>query len=289
MEALTLLRVREEHSPFSPYLPENLRPLAARPEGVCVGAVFRGMACGAALAEYSQTGDWYLRYLFVDPAARRCGLGSYLLRGLLGLLRDMGAWRVTAVYTPSMLEERGQRLTVLERAGFAPARPMATSFWAPLGELKPTGLPLPEGVAVYTGAELPRWLEQTYQSWLDEGRLPPFADAGTMPGLSLLLSSFCAMRGELAGLLLVEERGMDLAVAGLYVAEGMRRGRTAAALMDKSLTEARRHRPPETEVWVSALNREAFALCDRLFGGRSAGRRETEMIAIWKREREEAP
>ena len=94
--------------------------LLGRDDTVCVGAVCGSAACGAAIAQREQGGGLcYLRYIFVDPKARLCGLGTYLLRGLLGQLRSRGAQEVQAIFSPSMLESGGQTLGILERAGFS--------------------------------------------------------------------------------------------------------------------------------------------------------------------------
>lgn len=145
-----LLRVGQGDLPFLQYIPGNLQPLLGRPETVCVGAVFRGFACGIALAEETGGGEYHLRYLFVDPASRLCGLGTHLLRGLLGLLRHLGAQVVKAIYTPSMLVGGGQRLGVLERAGFSPLKPISTAFSVPLESIRRPEVTLPPGMAVYT-------------------------------------------------------------------------------------------------------------------------------------------
>ena len=86
MERLTLWLVGPEDKAFSQYIPENFRAMLGRDDTVCVGAAYGTSACGAALAQREQGGDYCLRYIFVDPKARLCGLGTYLLRGLLAAL-----------------------------------------------------------------------------------------------------------------------------------------------------------------------------------------------------------
>src|SRR5699024_8926404 len=101
MDNLRLLRVGPEEQAFLQYIPGNLRPLLGQDDIVCVGAVYGVHACGAALAQRDQRGVYDLRYIFIDPAVRLCGLGTYLLRGLLGQLRAMGTRQVRAIYSPS--------------------------------------------------------------------------------------------------------------------------------------------------------------------------------------------
>lgn len=282
MDELTLLRIGRADTAFLQYIPGNMRGLLAQEGTVCVGAVFRGVACGAALAEETEPGGYHLRYIFVDPAARLCGLGTYLLRGLLGELANMGAERVTAVYAPSMLESGGQTLSILQGAGFSAPRPAATAFSVPLGEMYLPEVSLPEGMVVYTAVELPDELADAYEELALSGELPAFADVTTLESPSAGVSTFCAVDGTLSGVLLVERKPAELAVAGLYVLEGYRRGRTAAALISRSIREARRLCPPETEVSASAINRDSFALCDKLFRRKGARGKETEFVSAFE-------
>lgn len=156
MERLGLWLVGPEDRAFAQYVPGNLRPLLGREDTVCVGAVYEGMACGAALAELERGGSCYLRYLFVDPAARLCGLGTYLLRGLMGKARELGACQVKALYTPSMLERKDQSMGVLERAGFSRPKPVATQFSAWLGDIPGVKFPEVSDLKVYSALELPQ-------------------------------------------------------------------------------------------------------------------------------------
>ena len=71
---------------FAQYIPANHRSTAFASESICVGVSFDGAACGAALCS-PEGGKLYLRWIMVDPQARYCGVGTYLLRGLLGLAR----------------------------------------------------------------------------------------------------------------------------------------------------------------------------------------------------------
>ena len=118
MEELHLRLVGPEDRAFHPYVPGNLRPLLGREGTVCVGAAYGAAACGAALAQRDRGGGYDLRYICVDPAARLCGLGTYLLRGLLGQLRTQGAREVRAIYTPGMLEGGGQTWASWSGRGF---------------------------------------------------------------------------------------------------------------------------------------------------------------------------
>ena len=282
MEELTLLRVRGAEGPFLQYLPQNFHPLLEREENVCVGAVYRGMACGAALAEASSPGEYSLRYIFVDPAARLCGLGTYLLEGLLGQLQEEGAWQVKALYSPGMLANGGQTLGILERAGFSPPKPISTAFSVRLRDIRDPNPTLPERMEVYNALELPQPLVDAYEDLVLDGTLPEFADARQLKAPSAELTSFCAVDGALAGVLLVDRREDSLCVAGLYVGEGYRRGRTAAALISKTLREARELCPPETEVFTSAINRDSFSICDKLFQRSGTTYKETEFLSVFQ-------
>lgn len=281
MEELTLVRVREAEEPFSQYLPKNFHPLLSREDNLCVGAVYKGMACAAALAEAADFGEYHLRYIFVDPAARLCGLGTYLLNGLIGQLQKMGAVRLKAIYTPKMVENEGHTFGILERAGFSSPKPISTAFSVSLGDIRDPSPTLPDEMKVYNALELPQELMDAYEDLVLDGSLPDFADARQMKAPSAEITSFCAVDGKLAGLMLVDRRDGGLYVAGLYVLDGYRRGRTAAALIGKSLCEARRLCPPETEVFTSTISREAFSICDKLFKRNSTTNRETELLSIY--------
>lgn len=282
MDELRLVQVRETDTPFLRYLPGNFQPLLGSEGIVCVGAIYQGLACGAALAEEAAPGEYYLRYIFIDPKARLCGLGTYLLRGLLGRLAESGAVEIKAIYSPSMLEKGRQTLGILERAGFSAPKPISTAFSVRLGDIRCPEVTLPEDMVVYSIKDAPKALKDIYAELVLCGGLPDFADATTVKSPSAEISSFCAADGELAGVLLIEQQENALAVTGLYVLEPFRRGYTAAALIGKSVREAQKLCPPETEVSVSAISRESFALCDKLFRRGSTTTKETEFLSAFE-------
>ena len=282
MEELNLVRVDTADPVFLQYLPGNFRHLPGRDEAVCVGAVYQGMACGAALAEETAPGVYYLRYLFIDPRARLCGLGTYLLRGLLGELDGRGAFEVKAVYTPGMLEEGRQTLGVLERAGFTAPKPISTAFSVRLGDIRIPEAELPQGAEVYTADEMPDALIDAYEALLLRNALPAFVDPGELGSPQADLTSVCAVDGQLAGILLVDRQEQALCVAGLYVMEAHRKGFVTPALIANSIGSALALYPPETEVIVSAINRQSFALCDRLFRRNSTTHKETELLSVYR-------
>ena len=282
MEELSLVQVRETDTPFLQYLPGNFRPLVGGEEIVCVGAVYRGLACGAALAEETGPGEYYLRYIFVDPKARLCGLGTYLLRGLLGQLAESGAREIKALYSPSMLESGRQTLGILERAGFSAPKPVSTAFSVRLGDICCPELKLPEGMGVYPVAELPDALIDAYEELVLSGSLPYFVDPESAKFPSAEMSCICAVHGEIAGVILIDRQEDTLFVSGLYVQESYRKGYAAVALISRCVREARRLCPPETEVFTSAINRESFAICDKLFRRNSTTHKETELLSVYQ-------
>lgn len=282
MEELRLVKVRETDTSFLQYLPGNFRPLLGGEGTVCVGVIYQGLACGAALAEETAPGEYYLRYIFVDPKVRLCGLGTYLLRGLLGQLAQPGAREIKAIYAPSMLESGRQTLGILERAGFSAPKPVSTAFSVRLGDIRCPEVKLPEGMVVYTAEELPELLMDAYEKLMRSDILPDFVDASMVNYPSAAMSSFCAVDGVLTGILLVERQENALSVAGLYVLEPFRKGYTAAALIGRSVLEARKLCPLETEVFTSAINRESFALCDKLFRRSSTTHKETELLSVYQ-------
>ena len=70
------------------------------------------------------------------------------------------------------------------------------------------------------------------------GDLPDYADEKELDRPWAELSSFCAEHGVLSGLFLIDRKGEGCHLAGLYVLPGFRGGRTAAALIDRSIRAA---------------------------------------------------
>ena len=60
-----------------------------------------------------------------------------------------------------------------------------------------------------------------------------------------------------------------------------RGGRTAAALIARTIRAARALLPPETEVWASAIDRGAYSLCDKLLRPGDRAVKETELCAVY--------
>ena len=282
MERLTLWLVGSEDKAFSQYIPENFRAMLGRDDTVCVGAAYGTSACGAALAQREQGGDYCLRYIFVDPKARLCGLGTYLLRGLLGQLCARGAREVKAIYSPSMLENGKQTLGILERAGFSRPKAVSTSFSTQLGDIPDVSVPPSPSLAVYSVLDAPPEVQNAYQVLLGSGALPDFANLAYLTHPWKELSSFCMENGVLSGIFLIDRKGEGCHLAGLYVLPAFRGGRTAAALLAQSIRTAKAILPPETEVWASAIDRNAFSLCDKLLLRGNRAVKETELCSIYR-------
>ena len=281
MERLTLHQVGAKDTAFLQYVPGSFHPLLEQTENICVGAVFDGRACAAALAQYHRPGEYYLRYIFVDPAARLCGLGTYLLRGLLGHIRARGGRTVKVVYSPSMLEEGKQTLGILTRAGFSRPQPSATGFSTRLGDIPDVELPHAPDLAVYSALEAPEEVQKAYQALLEAGNLPVFADAEELERPWGELSSFCTERGALSGFLLIDRKGEGCHVAGLYVLPGFRGGRTAALLIARTIRAGKALLPPEAPVWASAIDRNAYSMCDKLLRLGDRAEKETEFCSVY--------
>ena len=281
MERLRLQLVGPEDGAFRQYIPGNLRPLVGREDTVCVGAAYGAAACGAALAQRDRRDGYDLRYIFIDPSARLCGLGTYLLRGLLGQLRARGARQVRAIYTPGMLEGGGQTLGILERAGFSAPEPVSTGFSTRLGDIPDVRITLPPELAVCSALEAPEAVQDQYLALLETGDLPGFADMEDLDRPWGDLSSFCTVDGALSGWFFLDRRGEGCHLACLYVLPEFRSGRTAAALSARSLRAARALLPPETEVWASAIDRGAYSLCDKLLRPGDRAVKETELCAVY--------
>ena len=281
MEQLTLRLIGPEEKAFLQYIPGNFRSLLGGEGAVCVGAVYAGAACGAALAQRDRWGEYDLRYIFVDPKVRLCGLGTYLLRGLLGQIKARGGTQVRAIFSPGMLEDGRQSLGILERAGFSRPEPVSTGFSTRLGGIPDVNLaPHPE-LAVYSALDAPEPVQDAYLDLLDSGELPVFADAEDLIHPWGELSSFCTENGVLSGCFLIDHKGEGCHLAGLYVLPAFRGGWTAAALIARSIRAAKAILPPETEVWASAIDRNAFSLCDKLLRLGDRAVKETEFRSVY--------
>lgn len=282
MQRLSLCLIGSDAPAFLQYVPGNFHPLLGQDGTVCVGAVFDGQACAAALAEESRYGTYYLRYIFVDPKARLCGLGTYLLRGLLGQVQARGGQEVKAVYSPSMLEDGKQMLGILERAGFSHPEPFATGFSTRLGDVPDMEVPLPREWNVYSALDAPKAVQNAYQALLEAGEMPDFADGEELERPWRELCSFCTINGALAGVLLIDRKGEGCHVAGLYVLPGFRGGRTAAALIARTIRASKELLPPETPVWTSAIDRNAYSMCDKLLRLGDRAEKETELCSVYR-------
>lgn len=282
MQRLSLCTVGSNGSAFSQYIPGNFRPLLGQEGTVCVGAVFDHLACGAALSQKSRYGTYYLRYIFVDPKARLCGLGTYLLRGLLGQIQAQGGREVKAVYSPSMLEDGKQMLGILERAGFSHPEPFSTGFSTCLGDIPDVQVSLPRELAVYSALDLPEAAQKAYLALLETGDLPDFADTRELEHPWEELCSFCTVNGALAGVFLIDRKEEGCHVAGLYVLPAFRRGRTAAALIARSIRAAKQTLPPTTPVWTSAIDRNAYSICEKLLRLGNRAEKETELCSVYR-------
>lgn len=282
MQDLTLIRLKQDLGAFAQYVPHSFHPLLDKPETVCVGAVYNGMACAAALAEEVELGEYYLRYVFVDPAARLCGLGTYLVRGVLGEVRAAGGRQLKAVYSPSMLEGEEQTLHILTRAGFSRPKPISTAFSTRLADIPPVRVSLPEEMAVYSASGIPNAVRQAYEALVEEGNLPSFATPERLRDPVPQLCSFCTVKGQLSGLLLVDRLAGGYQIAGLYVLPPYRSGRTAAALLARTIEAAKAILPGDAQVWTSAIDQGGYSLCDKLLRQGRNAQKETEFYAVYQ-------
>lgn len=297
MERLALYRlpVRTDQTvslgAFSSLLPGNFREIALQPQNLCVGAVFDGKACGIALIELHTRP--YLRWVYVDPHARCCGLGTHLLRGLLGEAKHMGSGiGVHCVFTLDMAES-GRVPGILERAGFTRPEPVSTEVSAPLGSIRmpktlpsaadagapgdsggteSSGAPGVLGVSELSGTgrilplhACPESVRRRYEQDIMTGTLPHYVNIreATHPVPSCCL---VAIRDDLpAGVLLCEEQAGCLHVRGLHVREPYRKTGVMPELVAAALTAARSLYGGTTLVTLSAINQASLELCHRLF------------------------
>ena len=136
-------------------------------------------------------------------------------------------------------------------------------------------------LAVYSALDAPEPVQDAYLDLLDSGELPVFADAEDLVHPWGELSSFCTENGVLSGWFLIDHKGEGCHLAGLYVLPAFRGGWTAAALITRSIRAAKAILPPETEVWASAIDRNAFSLCDKLLRLGDRAVKETEFRSVY--------
>ena len=263
-EPLRLLRIREP-GPFAGYIPPNMHCAAKRAENICIGAAYLDKACGAVLAESTLEG-WYVRSVYVDPSARLCGLGTYLLRALIGAVQAAGAEELTLMYTPGMLEG-GNVSGAFQRAGFSPPQPYASIFTVPLGAIYTPAAPDTRMTAepILTA---PPAVKEAYHQKLISGGFPAFvSDDGFLyppePRCCLLAYTEDKVAGAIA--VFHDEARKELYVRGLYVGELYRGRGVAQTLIRRALETALQIYGPEYPVRTSPITRTLYELCDRYF------------------------
>ena len=82
--------------------------------------------------------------------------------------------------------------------------------------------------------------------------------------------------------LLVDRLAGGYQIAGLYVLPPYRSGRTAAALLARTIEAAKAILPSDTQVWTSAIDRGGFSLCDKLLRQGRHAQKETEFYAVYQ-------
>lgn len=258
MEKLALIRLPYNRTlgAFRQYIPENLRQDGQSSRHVCVGAVYGDKAIGAGLIRMED--GPYLRWIFVDPAARCCGVGTYLLKGLLGAAGE--AYRgepVKCVFTSEMWEN-SRVPGILERVGFSGPQPVATRFSARLSELDSPGIIGEHEILPID--ELPEDIYLRFTQALYGGELPAYLDYAGLEEPLRECCLACLCRGELAGLLLCERTGEGIMVRGVYIFPAFRQTSVTGALLAEGIRVARTFLPGDMSVYISAINRESFSL-----------------------------
>ena len=181
----------------------------------------------------------------------------------------------------NITERNVNGVVYLTADGFEAAGGVAHGFSTRLGDIPDvTMAPHPE-LAVYSALDAPEGVQDAYMDLRDSGELPAFADAGELKRPWGELSSFCTQGVALSGFLLIDHKGEGCHLAGLYVLPEYRGGRTAAALIARSIQAAKALLPPETEVWTSAIDRNAFSLCEKLLRLGDRAVKETEFRSVY--------
>jgi GNAT superfamily N-acetyltransferase len=280
LEKLSLVRVIPQNSrQFIQYIPGNMHKLVENPDNICVGAVYERYSCAAALAEKAN-GQFYLVSIFVDPQARRCGLGTYLLRGITGEVKKTEVNSLKFIYSPSMLEG-GMLSGIFKRAGFRINDPIATSFSVRFGELKAPGFSQRgfPGVEIMRLSALPDRLMKKYIADADDGLIPPHADIRTAQGEVLNFCTLaCVVGGKLAGVIINTRTQGEILVRSLYVYEAFRRKAITGLLIGSAIREATKVISKDDVVRITPISTVSYALCEK-FLERKYFLKETEFLA----------
>lgn len=281
MENLSLVRVTSKNSgPFLQYVPGNMQKLLETAANICVGAVYGSYSCGAALVERENDGGFYLRSIFIDPVARLCGMGTYLLRGITGEVQKTGVANLKFVYSPSLLE-CGTQSGIFKRAGFRVNNPVATSFSIRLGDIKVPDMSGKDvsGVEILRLSALPDPLQIKYIADADSGAIPPHADIRTATGQSL---DFCTLvslvKGEMAGIIINTFAEGEIVLRSLYIYKAFRRTVITGLLIDQAKKAAEAIFSEDDVVRITSINTESYSLCEKLFRNKYM-LKETEFIA----------
>ena len=282
MERLRLQLVGPEDGAFRQYIPGNLRPLVGREDTVCVGAAYGAAACGAALAQRTGGMDTTCGTFSSTPPPGcaawgpicsgdcwgSCGPGG---PGRSGPSTPRGCWRAGgrpwASWSGRGFPRRSRCPRLLHPAGGHPGCQDHPAAGA--GGMQRPGGP-GGGAGPVPGPAGDR----------GSARLRRHGGAGPPLGGPVQLLHGGRRPVRLGSSWTAGGRGVHLAC--LYVLPEFRSGRTAGALIARSLRAARALLPPETEVWASAIDRGAYSLCDKLLRpGGPAAVKETELCAVY--------
>lgn len=266
MEKLTLVRIIPQNSgPFRQYVPSNMQEMLENKDNICVGVIYGLNSCAVAIAELTND-QYYLRSVFVDPKVRLCGLGTYILRGITGEVRKIGAAGLKFLYSPSMLE--GARLSgIFKKVGFR-VDPVATSFSILFEEIKAAVYTREDrpGVKILSLSTLPEDLWEKYQTDADNGLIPPYADVSTAQGEILDACTLaCVVEGRLAGIIIITRMETEVLLRGLYIYEGFRKTSVTGLLIGRAIEEGSAILSDKDIVRTTALNFDSYALCERYF------------------------
>jgi GNAT superfamily N-acetyltransferase len=265
---------------FRPYLTEEAASL--QQDILALGAVTGEYACGAVAARVHGNGQAELLAMAVDPAVRRRGVGSMLLRNLLKRLRQTE--RLVAAYrgTPEELSAADAFYNAVW--GGVP-EDLGAVFQLRVGELADT--PLYERFG-YAGSERAILRFDTLQPdqmerLLREEEIPEHLRWNALPGHFRPDLSFAFMnQGRAEAYLAVteEERGV---LAPVLVALG-NRSFVLLPLLSAAVRAVTAACPPETGLEIVCVNPVAEGLGLRLLGRRYLVAREHRSVCLVKTE-----
>jgi ribosomal protein S18 acetylase RimI-like enzyme len=258
---------RESLHLFRPYLlPEASAAIAdGDPDILALGAVRESHSVGAILGQQVEN-TLYIRSLYVDESARRCGIGTALLRRLLSALP--GARRVSVSY---VAQEQGTLSAFLRAAGFPGLKKRSAVYCISLGEMRTVPVigrafqpeyRYPDEVTL-----LYRLPESVLAELLGDPAIPDYLHPEAYRESAVEPLCLAYRQGGRAAAYIILTRAEENAL--LFSAAYSRRGAPSGAFLQlvmAAVSTAAQLYEDDLSCWISAVNQLAVGLVRRMTG-----------------------